>query len=81
MSDNVLKFPSSRDDACFCDYASSPVSRPSRLGSSARNSDENSQALKISDDWPACVAVTEAELDIFEVHFGQFLDKLLASKI
>ena len=81
MSDNVLKFPSSRDDACFCDYASSPVSRPSRLGSSARNSRENSRALKISDDWPAYVAITEAELDIFEVHFGKTLDELLASKL
>lgn len=81
MSDNVLRFPSSRDDAYFCDYALSPVSRPLRLETSVRNSRDSSRALKISDDWPACVAVTEAELDIFEVHFGQFLDKLLATKI
>lgn len=81
MSDNVLRFPSSHDDAYFCDYAPSPVSRPSRLGTSVRQSRENARALKISDDWPACVAVTEPELDIFEVHFGQLLDEFLASKI
>jgi hypothetical protein len=30
--------------------------------------------LEISDDWPAQVPVTEAELDLFEVHFGPILD-------
>jgi hypothetical protein len=35
--------------------------------------------LKISDDWPEHMPVTETELDLFEVHFGPFLDELLGS--
>jgi hypothetical protein len=33
--------------------------------------------MEITDDWPAHVPVTEAELDLFEVHFGPLLDELL----
>jgi hypothetical protein len=36
--------------------------------------------LNISDDWPHHVPVTEAELDLLEVHFGPLLDELLGSK-
>jgi hypothetical protein len=32
---------------------------------------------KVTHDWTAGMPVTEAELDVFEAHFGPFLDELL----
>lgn len=32
---------------------------------------------KISDDWPDKIPISEAELDLFEAHFGDVLDGLL----
>lgn len=32
---------------------------------------------KVIHDWTAGMPVTEAELDVFEAHFGQFFDELL----
>jgi hypothetical protein len=40
----------------------------------------NLSTWRVSDDWPDRVPVTEAELDVFEGHFGPLLDELLGSK-
>jgi hypothetical protein len=32
--------------------------------------------LPVIDDWPECVPVTEAEVDIFERYFGDVFDRL-----
>ena len=34
------------------------------------------ESLPVIDDWPECVPVTEAEIDIFERYFGDVLDRL-----
>lgn len=33
----------------------------------------------ITHDWPEGMPVSEAELDVFEAHFGDFIDELLGS--
>lgn len=80
MSANVLQFPAPQSDADLYDYVR-PV-RPAALEprSRARKGSEHHASRKVSDDWPDHVPITEAELDLFEVHFGQFLDELLGSK-
>ena len=82
MSANVVQFPASasQGDADLYDYV-----RPVRLAvpelrSRARKGVEQQASRKVSDDWPDHVPVAEAELDLFEVHFGQILDELLGSK-
>lgn len=30
----------------------------------------------VSDDWPECVPVTEAEIDLFEAWFGDIIDEM-----
>lgn len=34
----------------------------------------------VTDDWPAKVPITQAELDVFEAHFTGLLDELFAPK-
>ncbi|MBI2740691.1 MAG: hypothetical protein HYX38_29630 [Rhodospirillales bacterium] len=80
MSANVFQFSASQGDADLYDYV-----RPVRLAvpelrSRARKGVEQQASRKVSDDWPDHVPVAEAELDLFEVHFGQILDELLGSK-
>ena len=53
-------------------------SRGHALGTGA-STRRASKSLQL-DDWPDHVPVTEAELDLFEVHFGPLLDELLGSK-
>jgi len=36
-------------------------------------------AWTVTDDWPECVPVTEAEVEIFERWFGDLFDELLGS--
>lgn len=63
----------------FFDYASpEPRTRPQRGGVQRRTAVARS-GMEITDDWPARIPVTEAELDLFEVHFGPLLDELLGS--
>ncbi|OYX73989.1 MAG: hypothetical protein B7Y81_00860 [Caulobacter sp. 32-67-35] len=80
MSANVLQFPASQGDADLYDYVRPIRSAAPELRSRARNGSEHQASRKVSDDWPDHVPVTEAELDLFEVHFGQILDELLGSK-
>jgi len=32
----------------------------------------------VTDDWPECVPVTEAEIDLFEAYFGDILDEIFS---
>lgn len=80
MSANVFQFPAPQGDADLYDYVR-PIRSPAREPRShARKGSEHQASRNISDDWPDHVPVTEAELDLFEVHFGPFLDELLGSK-
>jgi hypothetical protein len=80
MSANVFQFPASQGDADLYDYVRPVRSASPEPGTRARKRVEHQASLKISDDWPDRVPVTEAELDLFEVHFGLLLDELLGSK-
>ena len=81
MSANVLQFPGSQGDDDLYDYVRPVRSAAPDPRSRARKGVEHQASRKVSDDWPNHVSVTEAELDLFEVHFGQILDELLGSKI
>lgn len=71
--------PDSAEVIDFFDYAPpEPRTRPQRGGVQRRTAVAQS-GTEITDDWPARVPVTEAELDLFEVHFGPLLDELLGS--
>lgn len=71
--------PGSAEVIDFFDYASSePRAGLQRRGVHRRSAVAQS-GTEIRDDWPARVPVTEAELDLFEVHFGPLLDELLGS--
>lgn len=80
MSANVLQFPASQGDADLYDYVRPARSAAPEPRSRARKGGGHQANRKVSDDWPDHVPVTEAELDLFEVHFGQILDELLGSK-
>ena len=80
MSAKVFRFPASQGDSDLYDYLRPVRSAPPEPRSRARKRDEHTGGLNISDDWPDHVPVTEAELDLFEVHFGPLLDELLGSK-
>ena len=80
MSANVLQFPGSQGDADLYDYVRPDRSVAPEPRSRARKGAEHQASCKVSDDWPDHVPITEAELDLFEVHFGPILDELLGSK-
>lgn len=40
----------------------------------------NGQAMYVIDDWPEDVAVTEAEIEVFERWFGDVFDELFSPK-
>jgi hypothetical protein len=80
MSAKVLRFPALQGDADLYDYirparSATPEQR-ARVGKEVKRP----RSLNISDDWPHRVPVTQAEVDLFEVHFGPLLDELLGSK-
>ncbi len=79
MSAKVLRYPASQGDDDLYDYvrpvrSAAPKPRV-RAGKQIDLSSPN-----VTDDWPDRVPVSEAELDLFEVHFGPLLDELLGSK-
>jgi hypothetical protein len=56
------------------DYARPPrrePGRPIRRDPSTRT---------VTDDWPDCVPVTEAEIDVFEAWFGDLFDELFSGR-
>ena len=37
-------------------------------------------ARRVVDDWPAAIPSSEAELDLFEAHFGELIDRLFGEE-
>ena len=71
--------PTSAEVIDFFDYASSEPRTSRQRGDVERRTAVSRLGMRITDDWPACVPVTEAELDLFEAHFGPLIDELLRS--
>jgi hypothetical protein len=63
----------------FFDYASPERRTSHQRGGVKRRTAVARLGTRIADDWPARVPVTEAELDLFEAHFGPLIDELLRS--
>jgi hypothetical protein len=51
-----------------------PIETWSRIG---RPPKHDIEAWVVTDDWPAPVPITDAELDVFEAWFGDLFDELL----
>lgn len=66
------------DEFDLHDYAR-PEAIANRKGAFARSSNTKARRRKpeISDDWPDQVPVSEAEIDLFDIHFGAMLDGIL----
>ncbi|MBI2735240.1 MAG: hypothetical protein HYX38_01615 [Rhodospirillales bacterium] len=79
MSAKVLRFPASQGDVDLYDYVR-PVRAAAPEPRARAGKEIDVWCLNVSDDWPDRVPVSEAELDLFEVHFGPFLDELLDPK-
>ena len=62
--------PTFRAPADLYDYAAPPMRR---LG---RPRKHDLADWHVVDDWPACVPVTPAEVDVFEAWFGDLFDEL-----
>lgn len=71
--------PASAEVIDFFDYASPEPRTSPRRDCVQRRPKATRSGMEIADDWPARVPVTEAELDLFEAHFGPFIDELLRS--
>lgn len=73
--------PTSADVIDFYDYAPRQSPRGERLARNASRCRASRQMKPvISDDWPLQIPIAEAELDLFEVHFGLILDELLGPR-
>jgi hypothetical protein len=71
--------PTSAEVIDFFDYVSSEPRTSRQRGDVERRTAASRLGMRITDDWPACVPVTEAELDLLEAHFGPLIDELLRS--
>jgi hypothetical protein len=71
--------PASAEVIDFFDYAQPEPRTSPRKGCVQRRTEATRSGMEITDDWSARVPVTEAELDLFEVHFGPLIDELLRS--
>ncbi|MER8705096.1 hypothetical protein NKH49_05880 [Mesorhizobium sp. M1088] len=79
MPDNSPPFSAPQDEVDLFDYVRKPRARcHARSQVLARRAIEHTWDLSISDDWPDRIPVSDAELDVFEVHFGPLLDELLS---
>ena len=56
------------------DYLQTPAPR---IGRPPRH---DFSCWRVVDDWPEAIPIGEAELDLFEVHFGDLLDELFGAK-
>ena len=61
------------------DYAVDPA--PSRRPPRRKASGKWHDNLRITDDWPDRVPVTEEEVDVFERYFGDLLDRLFGEPL
>ena len=41
-----------------------------------RPADYELTARRVVDDWPEVIPISQAELDLFEAHFGELVDRL-----
>jgi len=62
------------------DYARPPTSRPGRKPSPDRPAPGEPSSWTVTDDWPADVPVTEAEIEVFEAWFGDLFDELFSTR-
>jgi hypothetical protein len=62
------------------DYARPSASRLSRTHSPGRPTPDDPSAWTVKDDWPEDVAVTEAEIEVFEAWFGDLFDELFSPR-
>jgi hypothetical protein len=69
---NVAAADSLHDD--LYDYARPPTRRP------GRPAPKDPTTWTVTDDWPADVPVTEAEIDVFEAWFGDLFDELFSTR-
>ena len=61
------------NDLNLFDYVVEPAPRKLRVKSGKRHFNPI-----VTDDWPEIVPITKAELDIFELYFADFFDRMLA---
>lgn len=66
------------DDLYDYDVQPAPPRRAGIADTALRGTD--GQRVRVTDDWPDQVPVTEAEIDVFERWFGDVFDDLLAPK-
>lgn len=62
------------------DYADEPTRDSRARAGDAPLLGPDGQAMRITDDWPEDVPVTEAEIDVFERWFSDVFDELLSPK-
>ena len=58
------------------DYADDPTPAGRARTSDAPLLGPDGQRMRVADDWPEDVPVTEAEIDVFERWFGDLFDEL-----
>lgn len=59
------------------DYADDPAPDSRARANDATLLGPNGQRMRVTDDWPEDIPVTEAEIDVFERWFGDVFDDLL----
>jgi hypothetical protein len=62
------------------DYARPSASRPGRKPSPDRPAPDEPSSWTVTDDWPAHVPITEAEIEVFEAWFGDLFDELFSTR-
>nr|WP_312052879.1 hypothetical protein [Brevundimonas diminuta] len=59
------------------DYTADPAPAGRARAGDARLLAPNGRRMRVTDDWPEDIPVTEAEIDVFERWFGDVFDELL----
>jgi hypothetical protein len=62
------------------DYADNPAPDGRARAGEAPLLGPDGQRMRVTDDWPEDIPVTEAEIDVFERWFGDVFDELLTPK-
>lgn len=75
-----LPIPKALPDDLY-DYGGDPAPSPALQRRISSPDAFDVEKLPVIDDWPHCVPVTDAEIDIFERYFGDVLDRLFGPKV